>query len=132
MGMTNYFIDTNELIRAITESDPFSVRLFKDTTKKKIINDYVLKETRRVLSEDFLYSHYDIDLAMEKISAKFRVVSNPPKNRFKKLNKIRDKSDRPIVQSAIDHECILITRDRRTYQDAKIYLETKTAKEIYE
>jgi hypothetical protein len=44
---------------------------------------------------------------------------------------LRDESDKPVVQSAIDHKCVLVIDDFHTYYDAKIYTETLRCREIY-
>ena len=131
MAKIKYFVDTSELINALLERTPFAKRFLFDQEKPKITNDYVIDELRRVLKVKFNISPNDIYYFEEIIHANLEVNPTPPMNRFKKL-KLRDKSDRPIVQGAIDHGCILVIDDYHTYHDAKKYIETKTSEEIYQ
>ena len=128
--MTKYFLDTIVIVRAITRSHPKSVKLFLDTSKEKVTNEYVIMETRKVLKDKFWYSEFQVNGVVNSIRNRCFVVPTPPPNRFKKL-KIRDKADKPVVQSAIDEKCVLVTDDARTYRDAKKYILTCSAVEIY-
>jgi len=128
--MTKYFLDTNVFVRAIVRTDTFSERLFFDRYKEKLTNEYVIREVRKILKTRFGYSEFQINGAIDSIRLRCEVCSNPPPNRFKKIE-ISDKSDKPIVQGAIDNKCTLVTGDYNTYHDAKKYIKTKTAEEIY-
>ena len=94
----------------------FSERLFFDRYKEKLTNEYVIREVRKILKSRFGYSEFQINGAIDSIRLRCEVCLNPPPNRFKKLE-IRDKSDKPIVQGAIDNKCTLVTGDYNTYHD---------------
>ena len=130
MVMIKYFLDTTDLLKAFNGSDKYAVRLMDDSSKKKYTNEYAIKEYRRILKYNFQYPDDDIERAVEYIFNRCTILPSPPSNRFKKL-KIQDKSDKPIVQGAIDSKCILVTSDNRTYRDSKAYVESVTAEEIY-
>jgi len=130
MAITKYFVDTSELINALFERTQFAKRFLLDREKHKITNDYVIDEFRRVLQVKFSIPPNDIYYFEEIINDNLEVYPTAPSNRFRKL-KLRDKSDRPIVQGAIDHGCILVIDDYHTYHDAKKYVETLTTEEIY-
>lgn len=118
------------LVRAILEVDRYSKKLLYNRSKKKYVNDYIIKEVRRVLSEYYEYSVFEIEKAIEVIKEHCRILPTSPKAMFKKLD-IRDKSDKPVVQSAIVQNCVLVIYNTETYVDAKKYVITKTPEEVY-
>lgn len=128
--MIKYFIDTNVLIRAIAKTHKPSERLYNDRSKDKYVNEYLIKEIRRILRSNFGYSDFLVQRAIDDICIKCTIYPDPPPNRFRKLH-VRDPSDRLIIQGAIDHDCVLVTGDHHVNEDAKTYVRTMTAEEVY-
>jgi hypothetical protein len=99
-----------------------------------LTNDYVIKETRRVLEELYSFDRGDINQFIEFLSTKLDIVKTPSKEEFSNIMS-NDKSDRPIIFSAKKHECILITDDIPTKKDALKYvmaLHSNEAIEVFE
>ena len=130
MAKIRYFVDTSEILNGLLERSKWAKRFLYDQKKEKITNDYAIDEMRRILERKFQLSSSDIYNLEEIVLENLTVHPTPPANRFKKLQ-LKDKSDRPIVQGAIDHKCILVIDDYHTYEDAKKYIETKTTEELY-
>ena len=57
------------------------------------------------------------------------MLPTPNKKEFVKIA-ISDKSDKPVVCSAMKEGCVLVIDDEETYIDAKRYVETKHSDEI--
>ncbi len=94
----------------------------------KFTNEYAVKEYRHVLAKQGSLPH-DTENALAEIRKNVKILPSPQKHEFEKIV-ITDKSDRPIVCSAMKANCILVTNDRRTYREAQKYVAVKTPKEI--
>ncbi|MFQ6072708.1 MAG: PIN domain-containing protein [Methanosarcinales archaeon] len=126
---TRLFLDSTGIIGAITKRKPIFRKIFEDYKENLYANEYVIKETRRVLKNDFGCPEELINKAIDNIRVRFKVVKTPSKEEFKKI-KISDKADRPIVCSAKKEKCILVTDDKKLYKDAKKYVITKLPEEV--
>ena len=121
------FLDTNILTVACLYPQTVEERLVFHTDLNKMTNEYAIKEFRRIML-DHGFSNYDIENCLFQIKQKVTVVPTPNSQKFKQV-KISDKSDKPLVYSAMDSDCVFITNDRKTYIEAKSYVETKTPEE---
>jgi len=127
--MTRLFLDTTVVISSITARNPASVILVSEKRYELVVDEYVIKETRRVLSDEFEFSDQDVNRSIDFIRENMTVVPMPSKNEFKKLN-MKDKSDRPIVCSAKRNNCILVTEDGLLHTQAKKYVVTVRPDEV--
>lgn len=85
-------------------------------------NEYVLKETRKILEEIYSFDKEDINQFIGFLRTKIEIVKTPSKEEFKSINS-NDKSDRPIIFSAKKHYCVLITDDAPTKKDVEKYIQ---------
>ncbi len=76
-----------------------------------------------------IYSDYDIDLAIENIERNANLLPDPSKNECRKI-RITDKSDRPIVYSAMKHDCVLVTEDRLLLKEGRKYVRTMRPEDV--
>lgn len=116
------FLDTSVIIAAILETSRLASLLVFSSRWDLHTIEYVIKETRRVLHERYLFMEPQIAQALARVGTKVIVHRTPPAVRFKKLA-IRDRSDRPIVYAAMSLGCILVIDDEQTYRDALKYVE---------
>lgn len=98
---------------------------------EKYTNEYAVKETRRVLKEKYKYTESGINNFVEVVRENCKVLSTPAKEEFSRIV-ARDRSDRPIIYSAKNENCVLIMRNRFVLRDAKKYVETRTPEEFFE
>jgi len=122
-------LDTSAIVDGIVRGG-YAKRLLRDFTKEKLTIEYVIKEVRRVLRERFGFSQEEINEQISALKAALRVLPTPSVARFRKFN-LSDKSDRPIVCSAADENCILVTTEKRLYREARKYVWTVAPEEIY-
>jgi predicted nucleic acid-binding protein len=117
------FLDTSVIIAAVTGTSAEAFELVFTSSSEAHTNEYVLKEVYHVL-KDLGFKEELIARVLDSIKEKLIIHKDPPVNAFKKLN-MRDKSDRPIVCSAMILGCTLIIADEVTYQDAKKYVKVR-------
>ena len=122
-------MDTSVMVSYITNRNTQVDPLMMYDKHDLFINEYVVKEIRRVLKHEFQFSDFQIELTLERILRKIFVLPTPSKNEARKV-KITDKSDRPIVCSAMKHECVLVTEDRLLQKEAGRYVRTMLPKDI--
>ncbi len=122
------FLDTTVIVSAVTKRNVASYNLLLNYEGELYISEYVIKECVRVLKE-LGYSDELVGRALDYIRARCEVLPTPNKKEFVKIA-ISDKSDKPIVCSAIKKGCVLVIDDEETYIDAKKYVETKHSDEI--
>ncbi|MBI5036713.1 PIN domain-containing protein [Candidatus Micrarchaeota archaeon] len=121
------FLDTNVLVAGSFALQPNHELLF-NYPADKLTNEYAVKEYRRVLAKQGVLPH-DTENALSEIRKKVRILPTPQKQEFEKIN-LTDKSDRPMVCSAMKTNSVLVTNDLRTYQEAQKYVTARTPKEI--
>lgn len=124
--MNKFFLDTNILISSLVpdRSEHIAcVSILLQNNIPLLTNEYVIKETRRILEDVYSFDHGDINQFIEFISTKLEIVKTPSKEEFSNIRS-NDKSDRPIIYSAKKHHCILITDDTPTKKDALNYVMT--------
>jgi len=127
--MNRLFLDSTVIISAITARDPDSVLILIEQRYTLFTNEYVIKETRRILDSVFGFTPDEINRSIDLVRDNCVVLKMPHKKDFKKI-KIEDKSDRPIVYSAMKNQCILVTHDRLLIKNAKKYVKALTPKEL--
>lgn len=124
--MNKFFLDTNILISSLVPDRGEHIACVSILLQNNIpllTNEYVIKETRRVLEDIYSFDRGDINQFIEFISIKLEIVKTPSKEEFSNISP-NDKSDRPIIYSAKKHQCILITDDSPTKKDALNYVMT--------
>lgn len=121
------FLDTNVLVAGSFTLQPDHELMFHHPAEK-LTNEYVVKEYRRVLAKQGVLPH-DTENALEQIRRHVKILPTPQKHEFEKIT-LTDKTDRPIVCSAMKANATLVTNDRRTYREAKNYVQVKTPKEV--
>lgn len=123
------FLDTTVIVSAVTKRNIASYNLLLNYKGELYISEYVIKECVRVLKEELGYSDKLVSRALEYVKTRCEVLPTPNKKEFIKIA-ISDKSDRPVVCSAMKKGCVLVIDDEETYIDAKKYVETKHSDEI--
>lgn len=129
--MIKLFLDTNILISTLIPDRKAHISCLSILLQNNIpliTNEYVIKETRKILEEIYLLDSENIPRLIDFLRCKMEVVKTPSKEEFKMINSI-DKSDRPIIFSAKKYGCILITDDTPTKNDAKKYITALGPKE---
>lgn len=121
-----FFLDTNVLVAGSFALQPDHELVFNHPSAK-FTNEYSVKEYRHVLEKKGVSPH-DVENALEQIRKNVKILPTPQKHEFLKIE-LTDKSDKPIVCSALKQGCTLVTNDQRTYREAKKYVPTKTPKE---
>ena len=124
MGENSYFLDTSVFLNWILKRSKEAEFVLSDRNIKKYTNKYVLKEIYWVLKINKEFSEESIARYIERINEKCIILPTPSKEEFGKID-ITDKSDRPIVFSAMKHNLILLIDDERTYRDAKKYVKVR-------
>ena len=123
------FLDTTIIISAITGRSLKCAEILEGQNYKLYTNEYVIKEIRRDLKDVFEFTPKDINESVEYIENKCVILPQPTKNDIKNIE-ISDKSDKPIVFSAIKLKIPLVIDDHKTYLDAKKYVKTFKSDEI--
>ncbi|MFQ6137450.1 MAG: hypothetical protein ACE5PM_09770 [Candidatus Hydrothermarchaeales archaeon] len=123
------FLDTTVIVSAITKRNTASYNLLLNYRGKLYTNEYAMKETSRVLKNEFKYSNELVNKAIGYIRMRCDVLPSPHKEEFERII-LRDKADKPIVCSAVKKGCVLVIDDEETYQNAKGYVETRHSDEI--
>lgn len=124
MTKKKVFLDTSILISRVTKRSKEAIKIFKDPEIEKYSNKLALKELYHVLKDEFDYSELEISYALDYLRANCVVLPIPSKNEIKKI-KLRDKSDRPFVCSALKYDLELYIDDFKTFQDAEQYVKVK-------
>ena len=127
--MTRLFLDSTVIISAITARDPASVMILIEQRYPLFTNEYVIKETRRILDSEFGFTPDEINRSIDLVRDSCVVLKMPHKRDFKRI-KIEDKSDRPIVYSAMKNQCILVTQDRLLIKNAEKYVKALMPKDL--
>lgn len=126
-GTKRLFFDTTVLVAGSFALQPDHELVF-NYLADKFTNEYAVKEFRHVFAKQGALPH-DTENALAEIRKNVKILPAPQKNEFEKIS-LTDKSDRPIVCSAINAKCTLVTNDRRTYREAQKYVTVKTPKEV--
>lgn len=114
MGKDKVFLDTSVLITAVLSSAGGSFYIlnsFKDRFDF-FINEYILEESIKVLDDKF-YKREDFKrklfllIGLTPVS----VIPDPSSNQVKKMTKILNEKDCPILVSALRHCSYFITLD---------------------
>ncbi len=132
--MIRFFLDATVIISSIVPDRSehiASISLLLQNNIPLFTNEYVIKETRRILEDVYSFDQGDINRFIEFLSTKLEIVKTPSKEEFSSI-KSNDKSDRPIIYSAKKHHCILITDDIPTKKDALSYVMTFHSDEAIE
>ncbi|MFH0903982.1 MAG: PIN domain-containing protein [Methanobacteriota archaeon] len=132
--MNKLFLDTTIIISSLLPDRSEHIACVSILLQNKIpllTNEYVVKETQRVLEQVYSFDQADINQFIEFISTKLEIVKTPSKEEFSNI-KSNDKSDRPIIYSAKKHHCVLITDDILTKKDALNYVMTFHSNEAIE
>ena len=124
MTKKNIFLDTSILISRITKRSKEAIKIFNDPKLELYTNELALKELYHVLKDEFEYTEMEISYALDYIRVTCIILPTPSKIEINKV-KLRDKSDRPFVYSAMKHNLELYVDDFQTYQDAKKYVKVK-------
>ncbi|MFH1199678.1 MAG: PIN domain-containing protein [Candidatus Micrarchaeota archaeon] len=132
MTLLRLFLDTNVLVSgtALPRLNPYAERIMAGTLSENYTNEYAIKETRRVLQERFKVPINVANDAIEFIRQHATVVATPPVDSFIKYD-IVDKSDRPIVCSAVQLCAILVTEDRLLRKEATRYVKSVSSSEAW-
>lgn len=109
------FVDSSILIAALLSSRGGSFYILTQLKDRFYfrINNYVLEEIFKVLDKKF-YSQKGLKnyLFLLLGLAKVEILSNPSQNSLKRLSKIINKEDAPILSSAIANSNYLLTLDK--------------------
>ena len=134
LAMNRFFLDTTIILSSLVpdRSEHIAcVSILLQNNIPLLTNEYVIKETRRVLEDVYSLDQGDINQFIDYLSTKLEIVKTPSKQEFSNI-KSNDKSDRPIIYSDKKHNCILITDDIPTKKDALNYVMTFHSNEAIE
>ncbi|MCX9014060.1 MAG: PIN domain-containing protein [Candidatus Methanoperedens sp.] len=123
--MIKLFLDTNVLLNSLLRdrrAHISSLSILLQNNIQLVTNEYVIKETRKILEDIYSFDKADINQIIEFLRAKIEIVKTPSREEFKTINS-SDKSDRPIIFSAKKYDCVLITDDAPTKKDAGKYIQ---------
>jgi len=116
-------LDTSILITALLSSRGGSFYILSQLKDKYrfLINNYVLEETLEVIEEKLpqkeeIKSHLFSLLGFSKI----RILSNPSRSSLKKVSKIINKDDAPVLISAVENANFLLTLDKKDFLNPKV------------
>jgi len=123
MEKDRIFLDTSILITALLSSRGGSFYILSQLKNKYrfLINEYVLKETLEVIEEKLpqkeeLKSRLFSLLGFSKIG----ILSHPSKSLLKKISKIINKEDAPVLISAIENAKFLLTLDKKDFLNPRV------------
>ena len=120
MTRTGVFLDTSVLVGRVLKRSQDAIDIFNDPDLMLYTNAHALKETYHVLKDDYGFSENEIGYAIEYIRERCIILPTPAKEEFKRL-KLRDRSDAPLVCSAMKYDLVMIVDDMKTYKDAGKY-----------
>lgn len=133
MQKNKVFLDSSILITAVLSSQGGSFYMLTQLNKQYEfqINEYVLEETMRVLATKFnnqpgLKTNLYLLLGIAAIN----VLPNPTPKQIKKLMKIINKEDSPILASALEHDSFLVTLDNDFFTKITIEFSQKRSLKI--
>ena len=127
--MLRLFIDTNVIISSILpqkEDNIYPLAILLQNRIPLVTNQYVIKELRRFL-QNFVDT-IEMQRLIDFVLTKFEVQKTPSKAELKKI-KCTDRSDSPIICSALKAKCILVTEDFITRKDASEYVVSLSSRE---
>lgn len=123
MEKDRVFLDTSILITALLSSLGGSFYILTQLNEKYQfqINEFVLNEILKVLDKKFshkkeLKNYLFLLLGLSKIE----ILPNPSKFSLKRVSKIINKEDAPILVSALQSSHYLITLDRKDFLNPKV------------
>lgn len=122
------FLDTTVLLSALTGRKRAARKLL-DGSHQLFTSEYAVKEVRRVLAGHFGLPQHSIELAVDEIRSRARVLPTPGINEFQKII-LSDKSDAPLVCGAMKANCVFVTDDSKTLAEARKYVKTAESEEI--
>jgi len=131
MAAISYFFDTSIFVNSLDrKSKAYGIVFSRHPILKKYTSRHVFKELRRISIgfPDLGISVNDINYLIERIEHACIILPSPTLNDFKHIY-IEDKSDRPIVYSAMYVDAILVTADRKLAKDAERYVKTMLLEE---
>lgn len=114
MQKNKVFLDSSILITAVLSQQGGSFYILTQLNKESEfqINDYVLEETLRVLGTKFANNpDLKTNLYLLLGIAPINILSNPDQKQIKRLSKILNKEDSPILASAFENSSFLVTLD---------------------
>jgi len=121
-------LDANVLIDGIVDDDAHSLKILTKNEVALFTNEYALKEFRRVVAKKN-YTPEKINAFIDHIRDRCTVLPTPSKEVFARY-RLSDRSDRPIVASAVKAGCVLISHDHVLLQEARPYVKAMTAEEF--
>lgn len=122
------FLDTNILLSALTQRKQ-DARQLLDSPHRLLTNEYVIKEIRRALADEFNFSAQRINDAVDEIRLRVLILPTPPKDAYARL-RLRDMSDAPIVLGAQRSDAVFVSDDKRTREDAQPYVQSIPLSEV--
>ncbi len=131
MRKPRYFLDANILVSglAVAGNERRLLTLGASGKVDLVTSEYVLKEVGDAL----------VDLGLSSFSAfesivwlrNFMSIEGPSDSEVKEYwSSLRDKSDVPVLASAVKFRCILVTGDKELRRMAKKFVDVKTTTEI--
>lgn len=123
MERNRVFLDTSILITALLSSRGGSFYILSQLKERYrfLINKYVFNETLEVIEEKFPQKEeLKSDLFSLLGSSKVEILSNPSKSSLKKVSKIINKEDAPVLLSALEHSDFLLTLDRKHFLNSEV------------
>lgn len=128
-----YFLDTNVLIAgsAAPQTIPHAENLLTSSLADKYANEYAVKEVRRILQAKYGLRQEEVNTAANFIRQQVTVTSTPQKHEFSKLD-LTDKSDKPILCSAIQLNATLVTEDHHLLMEGKKYVNTRNTLQAWQ
>ncbi|HID27926.1 MAG TPA: PIN domain-containing protein [Methanosarcinales archaeon] len=103
MAMIKFFLDTNILLSIIFPKrigHKYSRAILRQKKIPLYTNEYVLKEVRRALYKEYKYTTEKINKIVECFRETITIIKNPSKAELRTIQ-VKDKSDRPIIKSAM-------------------------------
>ena len=120
MASDKIFVDTSVIIAALlspTGGSSYLLETYRETFDF-LINEHILKETSRLLTDKFAGDLTAEDFFRLAKSIKLKVVTNPPSRTLKTLEGIIEKDDRAILVSAFEQADYLLTLDNHFFSEA--------------
>jgi predicted nucleic acid-binding protein len=128
-GARRLFLDTTVLISGVLKRNPQSWRLLNLGSPELVTSAFAVKEMRRVLKA-LGYDAETVNALVDFVKERCRVARAPRKEEFRKY-RLRDRSDAPMVASAVKERCeVLVTEDAVLREDAGRYIESASPAEV--
>ncbi len=127
----NFFLDTAVFIRVLAGRSQASRKLIL-LGKGLYTNEYCMMELRRYIEENYALPAHLVNEKIDSVRGGVKTLSTPQVSQYQKLA-VPDKlkSDKPIIQGAIDVNAVLVTYDRLLLKEAKKFVEAKTPEELW-